>query len=361
VIEDAEATLDESGQTEAETALATGDGAALTNPILSGDPSAALDAAGQTAVAEIPSAEVADVSGSRGLGTFDQVPASYVVPAEVKAPVALQSEVEKGNALALFEIASRYSEGRGIEADPAKAFEWYQMSADLGFAPAQYRVGNMLEKGIGTKANPGEAKTWYQMSAGQGNASAMHNLAVLFAVGADGQPDNDSAALWFTKAANLGVQDSQYNLAILAAQGIGVPQDLEASYKWFALAAKSGDKDAAAKRDEVFKVLRPEQQERARGTVSLWKPEPLNAEANDVEIPADWRTSNEQTATVDMKKVIQNLQLILAKNKYDPGPADGVMGERTVNAIKQFQADNGLEANGKIDQSLVAVLLKNNG
>jgi localization factor PodJL len=360
VIEDNQGTLDEPEQAPVEAEVAAGDGTALTDPILSGDPSVGLDAAGEIAADELPAGKAADLSGARSLGSFDPIPASYVVPTDLKVPVALQSEVEKGNALALFEIASRYGEGRGIDVDPAKAFEWYQMSADLGFAPAQYRVGNMLEKGIGTTVNPGEAKTWYQMAAGQGNASAMHNLAVLFAVGADGQPDNDSAALWFTKAANLGVQDSQYNLAILAAQGIGVPQDLEASYKWFALAAKSGDKDAAAKRDEVFKVLRPEQQERARGTVSLWKPEPLNAETNDIEIPADWRTSNEQTASVDMKKVIQNLQLILAKNKYDPGPADGVMGERTVKAIKQFQADNGLEANGKIDQGLVAVLLKKN-
>ena len=113
----------------------------------------------------------------------------------------------------------------------------------------------------------------------------MHNLAVLFAMGADGGADNTMAAHWFLSAAELGVKDSQFNLGILAAKGVGMPQNLEESYKWFALVAKAGDSDAAAKRDEIAKALRPEQLERARAAPELWKTKPLNAEANSVEFP----------------------------------------------------------------------------
>ncbi|PZN53086.1 MAG: peptidoglycan-binding protein, partial [Proteobacteria bacterium] len=191
----------------------------------------------------------------------------------------------------------------------------------------------------------------------QGNASAMHNLAVLFAMAADGEADNESAAHWFQEAADLGVKDSQFNLGILAAKGVGMPQNLEESYKWFSLVGKAGDKDAATKRDEIAKALRPEQLERARAAATLWKARPLNEAANSVDIPEAWQDAPMTTASIDMKKAVQNIQRILNKNGYDAGSADGIMGERTKNAIKAFQADNGLEPTGEVDEKLVQALL----
>ena len=246
---------------------------------------------------------------------------------------------------------------RGAGSGRKKAAEWYEKAAELGLAPAQYRIGNSYEKGTGVGRDVKKAKTWYQMAAAQGNASAMHNLAVLFAMGTYGVVDNQSAARWFTEAAEMGVKDSQFNLGILAAKGVGMPQDLEASYKWFALVAKDGDKDAAAKRDEVAKALKPDQLEKARGAAELWKAKPVNAETNRVEIPDSWREDNGTTAGVDMKKAVQNIQLILNKNGYDAGGADGLMGAKTKSAIAKFQTDNGLEATGEVNEKLVHELL----
>ncbi|MGD9915546.1 MAG: peptidoglycan-binding protein, partial [Rhizobiaceae bacterium] len=194
----------------------------------------------------------------------------------------------------------------------------------------------------------------------QGNASAMHNLAVIYAMGADGTADNDSAARWFTRAAELGVKDSQFNLGILAAKGVGVPQSLEESYKWFALVAKTGDRDAAAKRDEVANALRPEQLTRARAATEMWKPAPVNAAANSVDIPDAWRESAGTTAGIDMKKAIQNIQALLNKNGYDAGGADGKMGAKTKAAIAAYQKDNGMEPTGEVDEALVRKLLASN-
>jgi len=185
----------------------------------------------------------------------------------------------------------------------------------------------------------------------------MHNLAVLFAMGADGAPDNETAVRWFTQAAELGVKDSQFNLGILAAKGVGMPQSLEESYRWFALVAKTGDKDAAAKRDEIAKALRPEQLERARAATELWKARPLDAAANSVDVPEAWQESQAQTASVDVKKAISNIQTILARNGYDAGGTDGVMGERTKTALAAFQKDNGMEPTGEVDEKVVRALL----
>ena len=85
-----------------------------------------------------------------------------------------------GDAKALFEIGSRYAEGRGVKADMAKAAEWYEKSAELGFAPAQYRIGNLYEKGIGVARDVKQvARPGINWRPSKGNASAMHNLAVL--------------------------------------------------------------------------------------------------------------------------------------------------------------------------------------
>lgn len=277
-------------------------------------------------------------------------------------PVALREAAQAGDAKALHEVGTRYAEGRGVTTDLKAAAKWYQIAADLGFAPAQYRIGNFYEKGLGIERDLAKAMTWYQLAAEQGNASAMHNLAVLFAMGGNGQPDNESAARWFERAAELGVKDSQFNLGILSAKGVGTQQNLEDSYKWFALAAKTGDKDAASKRDEIANALRPEQLATARAAVDLWKAKPLAEDANVVTVPAAWKEDKGTTAgiDVDVKKAVKNIQLILNKNGYDAGPADGVMGAKTKSAIAAFQKDNGMAATGEVDETLVKALLARN-
>ncbi|MER8481002.1 peptidoglycan-binding protein [Mesorhizobium sp. M1322] len=283
--------------------------------------------------------------------------ANIDIPADA-GPAALRDAAAGGDAKALFEIGSRYAESRGVKQDMAAAAKWYDKSAEFGFAPAEYRIGNFYEKGTGVARDVKKAKTWYQLAASQGNASAMHNLAVLFAMAADGVTDNESAAHWFQAAADLGIKDSQFNLGILAAKGVGMKQNLEESYKWFALVAKTGDKDAAAKRDEIAKALRPEQLERARAAAELWKAKPLDPAANSADIPESWQDGTPQTtASVDMKKVVQNIQRILKKNGYEAGNADGVMGQKTKDAIMAFQTDNDLKATGAVDEKLVKALL----
>lgn len=318
---------------------------------------AAASPAADGAPASMPAATSADTTGAVPSAAGQTAAAKFDIPSEI-GPMALHEAAASGDAKALFEIGSRYAESRGVKEDMKAAAKWYEQSAELGFAPAEYRIGNFYEKGIGVARDIKKAKTYYQLAAEQGNASAMHNLAVLFAMAADGVTDNESAAHWFQEAADLGVKDSQFNLGILAAKGVGMKQNLEESYKWFALVAKTGDKDAAAKRDEIANALRPEQLERARAATELWKAKPLNAAANSADIPESWQDSAPQTtAGIDMTKAVKNIQLILNKNGYDAGNADGVIGGKTKNAIMAFQTDNKMSPTGEIDAPLVKALL----
>jgi len=242
-----------------------------------------------------------------------------------------------------------------------QAAAWYQLSADKGYAPAQYRLASMYEKGNGVDHDLAKAKQYYEQAANQGNASAMHNLAVLYASGTAGSQDYDSAASWFSRAADLGVSDSQFNLAILYARGNGVKQDLQESYKWFAIAAKSGDKDAAQKRDEVANAMKPADLEGARAKVDLWKAQQADPKTNGTDIPDEWTTGKGvNTASIDMKKAIRNIQAILNKNGFDAGTPDGAMGDKTVAALKSFQKSVGLPADGRVTDQVVKELLARN-
>ena len=58
-----------------------------------------------------------------------------------------------------------------------------------------------------------------------------------------------------------------------------------------------------------------------------------------------------------MTKAVKNIQLILNKNGYDAGNADGVIGGKTKNAIMAFQTDNKMSPTGEIDAPLVKALL----
>ncbi|MFN7103770.1 MAG: peptidoglycan-binding protein [Pseudorhizobium sp.] len=283
-----------------------------------------------------------------------------IVPASI-GPESLAKAAEAGDPIALFEIGARFTDGRGVATDLSEAANWYKLSADRGLAPAQYRIGNLFEKGTGVERDLDRAMAYYQQAAEAGNASAMHNLAVLNASGAKGEPDYAAAADWFHKAAELGVSDSQFNLAILYARGNGTAQNLVESYKWFAIAANGGDADAAQKRDEVAKAMRQQDLEAARAAVEAWTAQPLNAEANGVQLPDEWAGETPvKTSSVDMEKAIRNIQAILNKNGFDAGAPDGKMGQKTISAIKEFQTSLGQEPTGTINDALVKELLSRN-
>jgi localization factor PodJL len=293
-------------------------------------------------------------------GTFEATKASEIVLPDGFGPPALVTAAKGGDPLAFYEIAARFTEGRGVKEDLAQAVKWYQRAADAGVVPAEYRLANLYEKGAGVARDAAKAKRLYLKAAAAGNASAIHNLAVMLASGRDGAPDLAEAGKWFEKAANLGVRDSQFNLAVLYARGNGVAQDLEESYKWFAIAARDGDKDAAEKRDEIAKALQPHELSSAKAKADAWKAQPLDATANTVEVPDAWVGRPTKTASVDMTKAVRNIQAILNNNGFDAGKPDGQMGKKTVAAIRAFQKSVGQEPTGDITDGLVRELLKRN-
>ena len=278
-----------------------------------------------------------------------------VPPAVTEAP--LREAAAAGDRTALFEIATRLSEGRGVARDMKAAARWFALSAERGFAPAQYALGSLYEKGVGVERDVERAKALYRDAASKGNARAMHNLAVVHAMGANGAAaDLPAATRWFLEAASLGVKDSQFNLGILYGQGMGVPQNLAESYKWFSVAARSGDKDAIAKRNEVAGVMDPADLKRARAIADAWKRQTPDAASNVVDVPASWRAAQPAARPGLDLATVKRAQGLLNRVGYSVGKPDGKVGPRTAKAVAAFQRVWSLPVTGRLDQTTVDAL-----
>ena len=54
-----------------------------------------------------------------------------------------------------------------------------------------------------------------------------------------------------------------------------------------------------------------------------------------------------------VSNTVAQVQVALRRLGYNPGPADGVAGARTINAVRTYQRVNGLRATGRISTSLL--------
>ncbi len=316
-----------------------------------------VDAAAPNAGAAVEEGGGAAAENGAGVAAVNGADAVYDMPEEAIGSVRLRVAAAAGDPAALYEVGARYADGSGVARDLDAAALWLERAAEAGLAVAQHRIATHYEAGLGVPEDRAIAFEWYSAAAEQGNVMAMHNLGVMYSQGIEGEADFAGAVEWFTRAAERGIRDSQYNLGVIFARGIGVDQDLPASYRWFAIAAQQGDTDAAARRDEVAAALGEEELAAARAAVSAFTPIGAPADANMVESPeGGWDAEDERVSTDDGAELVMTIQGLLAERGYEPGPADGVAGPMTVDAVRAFQSESGLEPTGTIDTTLLAAL-----
>ncbi len=60
-------------------------------------------------------------------------------------------------------------------------------------------------------------------------------------------------------------------------------------------------------------------------------------------------------------ELVYNIQTSLTRLGYDPGPPDGVYGERTADAISQYQHANRLPVDGRASPQLLNIMISQGG
>ena len=244
----------------------------------------------------------------------------------------------------------------GTAYDDQEAVFWYRKAAEQGHVKAQFSLGFSYANGWGVPADDREAAFWYRKAAEQGLAGAQLELGRSYANGRGVPADNWEAASWYRKAAEQGLANAQLELGRSYAGGKGVPEDHVQAYAWINLAcAQRGedDEDAQQHRTDLRQRMTSAQLAEAQKLsrqLAAWiedgGDEPTLASAS----------SDPVRSSAPSHDVVRPAQSYLAMLRYDTGSMDGLFGERTTAAVRQFQQDMGISSTGLISEELLALL-----
>ena len=146
----------------------------------------------------------------------------------------------------------------------------------------------------------------------------------------------DAAIAEWRAGADTGEAKAMLALGRLYLQGLGVPQNYVQAHMWFNLAASRGEATAIAERDALTPKLTPEERAEAQKLALAWQPGGSGTGTRASAAPAPGVKSDGPPV-----RVIREAQRWLTVLGYQPGPADGVWGGRTLEAWRAFLRDAG--------------------
>ncbi len=189
-----------------------------------------------------------------------------------RARTAFLRASEDGNMVADWYLGHMYRLGRGVPADAAISFSYFQRVADQ-FNPdeqdpyrlrimvdAKIRVADDLRLGIPTaklKASPqAAARTYLQMATNYGHPRAFYGLAVMSIEG-DGITENPQQGLkWLNAAIRKHSAEAAAYMGELCAKGEIVPKDDTKALTWYLVAAQAARPDENQEIRERLSELR---------------------------------------------------------------------------------------------------------
>ncbi|WP_373799496.1 MobP3 family relaxase [Bacteroides heparinolyticus] len=156
----------------------------------------------------------------------------------------MKEEAEQGNVYAMADMGKMYAQGIFVEADQAKAQEWYKKSlkamlvveAEQEKAYLEYRIGKMHQYGLGTKENLPEAVKWFGMASGREHKYALYSLGMLYMYGKGVEQDEEKACQSFQRSHKKGNAYASFELGKLYEAGRGTERNMELAEKCYRVA-----------------------------------------------------------------------------------------------------------------------------
>ncbi len=153
-----------------------------------------------------------------------------------------------------YRIGKMYALGYGAEQNYTKAFTWFEKSAAAGNKFAQYSLGSLYFYGNGVPQNYEKAFEYYKLSADQDNAYACYETAKMLRDGIGGEKDAEQAEIYFQKAYNGFLKIAQdspddkiiYRLGVMTFSGTGCDADRELGIEYIKQSAELGNEYAQA-------------------------------------------------------------------------------------------------------------------
>lgn len=167
-----------------------------------------------------------------------------------KAFQLMGKEAERGNGLAMHDLAKMYLQGHGCDKDEELAQEWFEKTyhAFIEEEPKasnsdylRYRIGKLYSFGYGVEQDYLMAAEWYEKALLAFNPFAAYALGSLYHRG-QGVQQNDTKAfsLYSMAAQNQQFPNAYaaYELGRMYEKGIGTKQNQEESQYWHRMAYK---------------------------------------------------------------------------------------------------------------------------
>lgn len=191
-------------------------------------------------------------------------------------------------------------------------------------------------------------------------------------VDAYARADYAEALRQLTPDAEAGNPEAELMLGRLYAWGLGVPQDFARAWAWFDRAVAHGDADAAGDRDEVERLMPPQQRVQLTAPPPSPPPPPLQPPPQEGRVlllaprsggvaPAPSPAPPPTLALDQPYRLpapphsgddIRRLQRDINRGGYHAGPVDGIVGRLTRQGIRAFERDHGWPVTGQITRRL---------
>ena len=214
------------------------------------------------------------------------------------------------------------------------AIGWYKRAAELGHPEAQYNLGIAYIEGIGVPYDPQQAASYFDNAAKGDIMEAAYNLGLIYENGLLGEAKPDEALMWYKTAADKGSPEAQQALKQLA-ENLNISLD---EVNRLAESMKAMNKSSAVAPQPSAAPVQPVQ------TSATQAPQPA---------PVD------QSAIFSAQALTAQIQEFLMIAGLYPGPADGITGPLTTDAVRVYQKGNGLQVDGQISECLLTHMLSN--
>lgn len=168
-----------------------------------------------------------------------------------RAASCFRRAAEGGAAMAQFNLAGFYLEGKGVPKDFDQAIHWYTRAAEQRHELSLIKLGTLYQKGIGVEVDHSRAFVLYLIAYERGSTRAANHLAFMFKKGLGVERDDSVAFQLYTDsvcrsdtpeiAENPSYRGTAcYWLGHMAENGEGVSRDLRAAERWYKKGAACG-------------------------------------------------------------------------------------------------------------------------
>ena len=280
----------------------------------------------------------------------DRIKADSLLPDAVKK---IEGQAFAGNAEAQHDLAAIYTAGHGgVNQNFDKAAFWFREASDNGIANARYNLGVLYHQGLGQERDLSRALYWYREAAKLDHAEAQYNLGIAHIEGIGTNYDPRLAAAFFERAANNGIMEAAYNLGLIYENGLLGETKPDEALLWYKIASEQGSPEAKSAMEQLAKELQIGMDD-VNNLVN--RMQQINKSVKGrIAGPENNTQSDASSVSVNSKQaMIAQVQEYLMLTGAYSGPADGINGPQTEEAIKAYQAANNLPVDGQASSDLL--------